>query len=171
MKPSSIVIALGIAAGIFVSPAMAAGTLLKFDKGIGVDPVAGIASGAPVLNVVKGVNPGGRPWAIGKLKVRVKEDGSISAKGQGLILSATDDIGTAGAVTQVAATLFCGADPVGYDSPAAPLDINGNFNIVGSLGSAPPNPCLKPVLLIRRANGGIIGSWFAAAVPGDDSDD
>ncbi|MBK5105877.1 MAG: hypothetical protein JJE42_16645 [Burkholderiales bacterium] len=171
MKPSSIVIALGVAAGIFMSPAMAAGTLLKFDKGIGVDPVAGIANGAPVLNIVKGVNPGGRPWVIGKLKVRVKEDGSISAKGQGLIFSATDNIGTAGAVTQVAASLFCGVDPVSYDSPAAPLDINGNFNIVGSLGSAPPNPCLKPVLLIRNANGGIIGSWFAAAVPGDDSDD
>ncbi|MBE0626028.1 MAG: hypothetical protein IH606_14580 [Burkholderiales bacterium] len=171
MKHSSIVIALGIAAGIFASPAMAAGTLLKFDKGIGVDPVAGIANGAPVLNVVKGVNPGGRPWAIGKLKVRVKEDGTISAKGQGLIFSATDNIGTAGAVTQVQASLFCGADTVSLDSPAAPLDTNGNFNIVGSLGAAPPNPCLKPILLIRSSNGATPGNWFAAAVPGDDSDD
>jgi len=167
MKLNSIVIALGVAAGIFMSPAMAAGTILKFDKGIGVDPVAGIANGAPVLNVVKGVNPGGRPWVIDSLKVRVKDDGSISAVGEGLIFSATDNIGTAGPITQVAASLFCGADPVSFDSPAAPLDINGNFNIVGSLGSVPPNPCLKPVLLIRNANGGVIGSWFAAGVPSD----
>ena len=31
----------------------------RFDGGIGVDPVSGLSSGAPVPNVVRGVAPGG----------------------------------------------------------------------------------------------------------------
>lgn len=171
MKLGSIAVALGVAAGILTAPAMAAETTLRFNKGIGVDPVAGIANGAPVLNVVKGINPGGRPWAISKLKVRIKEDGSISAKGEGLVFTATDAIGTAGAVTQVGVSLFCGPDPLNrFDSAPVPLDINGNFRIEGSLTVAPPSPCLSPLLLVRNANGGVLGAWFAASVPGDESD-
>ena len=171
MKFSSIAVVLGVAAGILAAPAMASETILRFNKGVGVDPVAGIANGAPVLNVVKGINPGGRPWAISKLKVRIKENGGISAKGEGLVFTATDAIGTAGAITQVGISLFCGPDPLNrFDTGTVPLDINGNFKIEGSLSVAPPNPCESPVLLVRNGNGGVLGAWFAAGVIGDDSD-
>ncbi len=171
MKTRSFVIALGIAAGIVAAPAMAAATLLKFEKGIGVDPVAGIAGTppAPLLNTVKGVNPGGKPWTIAKLKVTVKDDGNISARGEGLVLSAGDAIGTVPSnITQVAATLICGVDR--FDSGPAPIDAGGNFKIAGPLSGTPTNPCSTPVLLIRNATGGTLGAWFAAGVPGDDSD-
>jgi hypothetical protein len=169
MKISSAVIALGAAAGIFAAPAMAASTLVKFDRGIGVDPVAGITAGAPVLNTVKGVPPGGKPWTIAKLKVTVKDDGSISAKGEGLVFAATDNIGTSTPVAQVAASLFCGSDPSNrFDSAAVPISVNGNFEIGGSLSPMPPTNCATPVLLIRNAPNGVPGAWFAAGVPADD---
>lgn len=171
MKTTSIVMALGIAAGVFAEPAMADGALAKFDGGIGVDPVAGVAAGVPVLNAVHGVPPGGRPWVIERLKVKVKEDGSISAKGEGLVLAATDAIGTTGAIKFVAASLFCGATE--SDSGAFPISANGNFVVAGSLSPTPPNPCATPVLLIRNAtdaqtgNAGALSAWFAAGIPGD----
>ena len=169
MKLSSGVIAVGVAAGIFAAPVMAAGTLVKFERGIGVDPVAGIAAGAPVLNTVKGVPPGGKPWSIAKLKVTVKDDGSISARGEGLVFAATDNIGTSTPVTQVAASLFCGSDPSNrFDSGPAPISVNGNFEIGGSLSPLPPTPCATPVLLIRNAPNGVPGAWFAAGVATDD---
>jgi hypothetical protein len=36
-------------------------SLVRFDGGIGVDPVAGIVSNAPAPNVVRGIPPGGFP--------------------------------------------------------------------------------------------------------------
>ena len=170
MKSTTLIMTLGIAAGVFAAPAMAAGTLVKFDGGIGVDPVAGVASGAPVLNTVHGVPPGGKPWAIKRLKATVKDDGSISAKGRGLVFAATDAIGTAGAVKFVAASLFCGTDE--FDSDAVPISASGNFDIGGSLKSTPPSSCATPVLLIRNATvagaAGAPSAWFAAGIPGNE---
>jgi hypothetical protein len=172
MKTTSIVMALGIASSVFAAPAMAAGPLVRFDGGIGVDPVSGIAAGAPVLNTVHGVPPGGRPWVIATLKATVKEDGSISVKGRGLVLAGSDAIGTVAAIKFVAASLFCGTQE--FDSGAVPISSNGDFDIGGSLGAAPPDPCgtppaLPPVLLIRNATGadgpGAPGAWFAAGIP------
>jgi len=178
MKTTSLITALGICAGVLAAPAMAAGTLLKFDKGIGVHPVAGL-SGTPnaagafpdvLRNDVQGVPPGGRPWVIEKLKVTVKDDGSISARGEGLLLAGGNGIGTVGPVTSVAASLFCGTQR--FDSDAAPLSTGGNFVIGGLLNTSPPNPCTGAVLLIRNASstGGVVtlGSWFAAGIRGDE---
>jgi hypothetical protein len=172
MKTTTVVMALGITAGAFAAPAMAAGPLVRFDGGIGVDPVAGIAAGAPVLNTVHGVPPGGRPWVIATLKATVKEDGSISVRGRGLVLAGSDAIGTVGGIKFVAASLFCGTQE--FDSGAVPISANGDFEIGGSVGTAPPNPCgTPPVLLIRNATGangtaGAPGAWFAAGIPGND---
>ncbi len=145
-------------------PALAADTLVQFNGGIGVDPVGGIANGAPVANTVLGVPPGGRPWVIRKLRANVFVDGTVSIKGSGLLLSGGDAIGTRGPVTQVQATLFCGGAP--FDSAIAALDAAGNFQIGGAMLAAPPNPCVGPVLLIRNAAG--TRAWFAAGIPGND---
>ena len=172
MKTTTLLMALGIAAGVFAAPAMAASTLVKFDGGIGVDPVAGIAAGAPALNTVRGVPPGGRPWVIERLKATVKDDGSISVKGRGLVLAGSDAIGTAGAVKNVRASLFCGTQE--FDSGAVPFSANGNFDIAGSLNATPPSPCAPAVLLIRNApnpdsnTAGATDAWFAAGIPGSD---
>jgi hypothetical protein len=158
MKKSVAVAA--VVAAFCGSPAWAADNLVRFEGGVGVHPVGGIANGAPVLNVVRGVNPGGRPWGIRKLRVTVKTDGTISATGEGLVLGGSDAAGTRGGVLQVAATLFCGSND-GFNSPAADLSVGGDFEIRGTLSPTPPDPCNAPVLLIRNATGGVLGAWFA----------
>jgi hypothetical protein len=61
MKKKTVVVsALTLLLGLAGGSALAAGSLLKFDGWIGVDPVAGITNGAPVLNVVRGPRAAGR---------------------------------------------------------------------------------------------------------------
>lgn len=163
MNTKTCMIAVGLAATLFGAPAMAAGTLVKFEGGIGVDPVVGVSNGAQVSNVVHGIAPGGRPWVISRLKADIKEDGQILVKGEGLVFSAGDVIGTPGPITAVAASLFCGAQEL--DSAGAAIDASGSFTIAGTLNGTPANPCPTPVLLIRNASSGALGPWFAAGVP------
>jgi hypothetical protein len=167
MKKKVLIVAtLTSIAGIYGPPAMAAGVLVRFDGGIGEDPVAGIDTSttppSPVRNDVEGVTPGGRTWVIKDLDAKVMKDGHIRVTGKGLLLAATNAVGTAGGVTQVGATLYCGGAP--YSVGPVPLDQDGDFQINGMLDSTPPNPCTTPVLLIRNDPGGVLGSWFAAGI-------
>jgi hypothetical protein len=165
MKRRIVNLAIAAAALAAAANAVAADRLVQFNRGIGVDPVAGIAgNGLPIRNDVKEVPPGARPWVIRKLRASVDVDGTISVNGAGLLFSGGDAIGTRGAIEAVKATLFCGG--VSYDSPQGALDPAGNFRIRGSLGPL-PNPCTSPILLIRSLG----GSWFAAGIPSSDDDD
>jgi hypothetical protein len=166
MKKSLIAGAVSLLACAYALPAGAADSLVKFEGGIGVHPLAGVANGVVLVNTVRGVPPGGRPWAIQKLKANIRQDGSISAKGQGLVLGGSDAIGTRGGVLQVSATLFCGA--TAFTSAAADLSVGGDFEIRGPLNAVPPAPCTSPALLIRNATGGVLGNWFAAGTLDDD---
>lgn len=160
-------LALAAASSLCAAPALAGDALLRFDGAIGVDPVAGIANGAPVPNTVLGVAPGGRAWVLRKLRGSVETDGRVSLKGRGLLLAGGDSIGTRATITQVFATLFCGG--AAFHSPAAELDLAGDFSIKGRFGTVPPNPCTSPVLLVRNAAG--TQAWFAAGIVGDNDDD
>ena len=154
--------------------------LVKFEGAIGVDPLTG-ANGVDVVNTVRGIAPGGRAWVIRKLKATIGTDGTVSAKGAGLLLASGDVIGTRGPVTHVAATLACGAGNATamlFTSAPSPLEPNGNFDIGGSLSQDGVNPavlpatCDNPVLLIRAANPatGVAGAWFAAGIVSQDDD-
>ena len=140
---------------MFVSlPALAQGPLVRFDGGIGTQPLRG--GSAP--NVVQGVNPAGIPWVITRLSVDVMTDGRISVDGRELLLAGGNGIGTNGGQS-VGARLFCGTVP--HNSTVVPLQSNGDFRIDGILTPLPPNPCENPVLLILSAG----GNWFAAGIP------
>jgi hypothetical protein len=137
---------------------------LKFEGGIGVNPVTGVAAnGAINLNVVRGVSPAG-PWRIAALDASVRPDGHIRVVGRGLLLAAGNGIGTNGGQS-VHATLFCGsvATATAHDSTLAgvALAADGDFSINDFLTPAPPSPCESPVLLIRSVG----GVWFAAGIP------
>lgn len=161
MRNKSVMVAAMLAAGFAAGPAMASDTLVKFEGGVGVHPVANTG----IVNTVRGVAPGGRPWGILKLKATIKQDGSIRAKGEGLVLAATDAAGTRGGILQVAATLFC--DAQAFSSPAAEFTIGGDFEIRGQLTPVPSSPCNNPALLIRNATGGTLGAWFAVGILDD----
>jgi hypothetical protein len=142
-------------------------TLVNFKGGIGVDPVSGIASGAPVTNLVCGVIPGGIPWRISRLHASVETDGHITVEGRGLLLAGGNTIATNGGQS-VRAELFCTTAPSPCGTPSftstagVALDPHGDFRIDDTLAPLPSDPCTNPVLLIvSKAN----GHWFAAGIP------
>jgi len=147
--------------------------VLKFDGGIGVDPLTA-AGGADVSNVVRGINPGGRAWVIRKLEASVYADSSVLIRGKGLLLSSGDLIATRGPVTHVAATLACGpadATAIKFTTGPSELSAAGNFTIRGPLldganTAVLPATCDNPQLLIRAFSPatGLPGGWFAAAI-------
>jgi hypothetical protein len=147
------------AATIAPFAAAAADLLVRFEGGIGSQPLRASAPGVPATNDVNGTPPGGRPWLISGLSADVRTDGSIRVEGRGLILGGGATIGTGGGQS-VRARLYCAGVP--HDSiDLVPLEANGDFRIGGFLGATPPAVCSNPALLIINAN----GSWFAAGIP------
>jgi len=169
MKTTSLLFALGISAGVFAAPAMAAGNLVQFDGGFGVVPISsgqGTAATATVVNrnIVRGVQPPGQPWVIRDLKGAVKDDGRIRIDGRGLLLSGGNGTGT-NAGASVFATLICEAAAPFVERSTAlagvPLEPNGDF-LIDDMLDAPASECASPVLLIRSAGN---KGWFAAGIP------
>jgi len=150
--------------------------VLSFSGGIGVDPLSA-AGGTDQLNVVRGINPGGRAWVIRKLDATIYSDGSAVVRGKGLLFSSGDVIATRGPVGQVVATLACGpadATATKYTTESAPLNDAGNFTIRGTLRGTDGNiaplgsvACDNPQLLIRAS---AAGGWFAVGILSRDDD-
>jgi hypothetical protein len=144
--------------------------LVRFDGGIGVQPVANVAGTInpdgtfPDVkqNVVRGVVPAG-PWRIAALKANVYTDGRIIVRGRGLLLAAGNSIGQ-NANQKVFATLICEAAAPFTERNTSPLGValepNGDFRIDDVLSPA-PGDCASPVLLIRAASN---RTWFAAGI-------
>jgi hypothetical protein len=149
--------------------ALAARPSVSFNAGVGVTPFENTGSAtSPTVaaNTVRGVDPPGDPWRIGSLFGLVYANGTITVVGTRLLLAGGNGLGS-NPVPSVEAKLFCGTSDTAYDSPAVPLDANGNFNISGSLSSTPPYPCTTPVLLIVA---GPDGPWLAAGIPDNGSE-
>ncbi len=152
-------------------------TLVRFNGGIGVDPVVNVvgpvnADGSfpsVTRNVVRGVNPGATIWRIADLKAEIDVYGRIKVRGKGLLVGSGNSIGS-NANQTVFATLSCqvasGFEEHSTSASGVKLDENGDFRIDDFI-STPPSVCASPVLLIRNVPAGV---WFAAGVPhfGDD---
>ena len=163
--------------GFFPLPVSADDTLVRFKGGIGVIPVSsGVGQGATAevvnRNIVLGVQPPGQIWRISDLDAKVKTNGDIQVRGEGLLLAGGNGIGT-NAGQSVAATLFCGPTATFSTSPGVPLEANGDFKIKDTLDNLPlPAICANPVLLIRSFNNATgLGAWFAAGIPKTDDGD
>lgn len=151
-------------------------TLVKFEGGIGVEPVSSGTGLAPVAatvnrNIVRGVQPGAQPWRVADFNAAVKADGRITAHGRGLVFAGGDTVGTALVITptggtaglRVFATLICEniAPFVERNTRSVLLAANGDFTIDDVLSPLPPASCATPVLLIRNeAN----RNWFSAGI-------
>ena len=160
---------------LFTLPALAqVHTLVKFDGGIGVIPVAsGVGQGPTAttvnLNIVRGVQPAPQIWVISALKATVKTNGNIRVDGRGLLLGGGNQIGF-NANASVFATLIC--EPTApftlrsTNPNGVPLEPDGDFRIDNVLAPLPPANCVSPVLLIRAVGGN--APWFAAGIPRQD---
>jgi hypothetical protein len=171
--------AVSLALAAAVASAAQPSLLLKFEGGIGVDPLTA-ANGVDVSNVVRGISPGGRAWVIRKLDATIYTDARIVVQGKGLLFSSGEVIATRGSVAQVVATLACGPADAAADkftSDPAPLNAAGNFTIRGSLGdgfgnvATLPTTCSNPQLLIRAFGSAGAGGWFAAGILEADDED
>lgn len=168
-----------------------ANVVFRFTESIGVQPFRSQA-GAPVLNTVAGVPPGGTPWGMTRFEAVLKSNGELKAEGRGVLLWGGDGIGTRAGPRQVILSLFCRgpivapavAGPVlqnAFNSPTVVLSVDGDFSVRGKMtdasGALPPLDCgndldNRPVLLVRAvtpANAetgapAIPGAWFAAGV-------
>jgi hypothetical protein len=155
-------------------------TLAKFKGGIGVHAVSNVTvvTGPPLVvtvtqNIVRGVNPAGQIWVIDELDAKVKTNGDIKVKGQGLILGGGNNAGRATG-QNVFATLICEAAPGPFTqrstNPAGvTLADNGDFKIDDVLTPLPPADCASPMLLIRNADPTSL-AWFAAGILDFDDD-
>lgn len=172
MKKSVVCAALTLAAVGYGIPAGAQEMLVRFQGGIGVIPVSNVATTGTTAadqvvtvtpNTVRGVVPAGQIWVIEKLDAKVRTDGSITVKGEGLIFGGGNNIGRATG-QNVFATLICETANFverSTDAAGVTLAANGDFRIEGQLQPAPQG-CASPVLLIRNAAG--TRGWFAAGI-------
>ena len=143
----------------------------RFDGGIGVQPVLiNATTFVAVANVVRGIGPGLLPWTIRSLKAKLETDGQLSARGRGLVLAGGPPIGTRADLMSVRALLFCGASTTPFVSPAAALDVDGDFRIDGVLIPAAGLSCPTPTLLIVVGAGTSQSPfrWVAAGIPDND---
>lgn len=170
------------------------GILFVFDGAIMDIPVRAGAGGAPAgPNLVAGVTPGGAPWGMSSFSAILKNNGDVRARGTGVLLLGTDNLGSRGGPRQVVLSLFCRNAPVApavtgalntanpFNSAPVDLDEDGDFSVRGKLtdatGATPPLDCgdnvdNRPVLLVRNWNAAnattgapaAAGPWFAAGV-------
>jgi hypothetical protein len=144
-------------------------SLVRFDHGIGVNPISNVVVNGTTTtvapNAVRGISPAGQIWRIADLDANVATDGHIRVRGRGLLLGGGNGIRTNGGQS-VFATLFCG--PAGTATASSSnqlgvaLDSDGDFIIDDVLSQLPPSPCETPVLLIRTTAG--THPWFAAGI-------
>lgn len=181
-----------LATGAAVAGGFNFDVLFKFDSATGVQPFRS-AAGAPVLNTVAGVAPGGAPWLIHSFDAIIKKNGDIRARGEGVLLAGGDGIGTRAGPRQMVLSLFCRNVPVPpavsaplittpFNSELVTLDEDGDFAVRGKLtdatGATPPLNCgdtidNRPVLLIRTVTPATAttpaapSAWFAAGLLSD----
>ena len=168
MKKAITCAVISIALG-YAAAAAGQDTLVKFDGGIGVIPVSSAPGSAATANtvnrnIVRGVQPPGQPWVIGRLEAEVTTDSHISVAGRGLLLAGGNNVGMNGNAS-VFATLIC-QTATGFaehnTTPAGvPLQLNGDFRIEDTLTPVLTGECASPVLLIRNAAN---QAWFAAGI-------
>lgn len=108
------------------------------------------SSPAPTDPTIHGVGPGTLPWGLTEGSVRLRDDGRVDVRVDGLVLTSGSLAGTPGPVTGIAASLFCGADS--NTTPAAttavaPLSSDGDAVIHTTVTL--PSTCLAPIVLIQ----------------------
>jgi hypothetical protein len=115
-------------------------------------------------HAIAGLPPGGAPWVIDEGQARVRRNGKIRVRVEGLVIPAPQGNGTAGPVDGIAAAVACG-DQVVATSKVVPLSDDGDARLRDTLTL--PARCLAPAVLIRPQVGGTVRDAFVA-VTGDE---
>jgi hypothetical protein len=147
-----------ILASLFAAASLVFAAIASGDHGHGVRGGLGgvafqssLAPSVPTDPAFHNVGPGGAPWRLDRGFVLITHSGRFILVVRGLVLTST---GTAGPVTTISASLFCGADAVttaAATTSTVPLTSNGNA-IINQRVTLPAT-CLAPIVLVHP-NGG-----------------
>ena len=160
-------LALALAVGV---PAAFAGTGHRGHRGHGSERQGGtvlrskVFGSQPTGPVLFGVPPGGAPWVIDKGDARVRRDGRVQVRLDGLVIPTPPSNGT-NPVPEIAATVYCNGAAVGTTS-AVPFSPAGNARIDDTLATPLPSPCLAPAVLFNPAASGVVTTTNYIAATG-----
>jgi hypothetical protein len=144
----------GTAAALVLATVAAPGSALATtDQGTGGPVRAALVGSVPSDPTVHGAAPGGLPWETHKSSsVKLFGDGRLVVKVKGLVFTDGPFVGTAGPVSSVSASVYCGADgtPAVATTGTVPLSAEGDARIDAVL--TVPEPCLNPVVLVHPFN-------------------
>jgi hypothetical protein len=121
----------------------------------------------PTDPMIHGVAPGGAPWALSAGSLRLRGDGRLDIRIDGLVLPTVGTGTTPGPVTGVAASLFCGADS--STTPAATtatVPLSGDGDAVIRTTVTLPSTCLAPIVLISPVIGTTLNTSVYIALTG-----
>src|SRR6516225_6926500 len=118
--------------------------------------IVGVITAPGVSNTVAGIHSGGLPWTVAAGRARLDlATGVVTFFVEELVLVGGNASGTPGPVKSVKGTLVCNPgstdDQAVIDTPAVPLDAQGNADFDGKLSSIPLLSCVNPLFLIRVA--------------------
>lgn len=112
-----------------------------------------------------GVKPGGAPWVIDRGEARVRRNGRVKVRLEGLVIPTAPQNGT-NPVSNIAASVFCGGTLVGTTA-AVPFSPAGDARIDATLSAAIPSPCLTPAVLLNPAPNGAVNAGVYIAATGE----
>jgi len=115
---------------------------------------------------INGVAPGGVPWIIDRGEVRVRDDGRMDVRVEGLQVPAADG-SASNPVASINAVLYCGGMPVA-DSGPHPLSVPGGDARFRVQLAAPEHCDMATVLISPTA---LVGVRFIASAVADEDDD
>jgi hypothetical protein len=155
--PGAVVVALAV---VLIAQASAGdgpgSTVLKFKTMVGtVAPYTGAA------NAIRGVPGAGAPWSIDTANGKLDENGDLSIKVTGLIITGTgaNPVPTFRAVVSCQSIAGGAAVVVNRVTAPFPASTAGNAAFKGNLDL--PNPCIAPIVFITAGTGNPPGVWFS----------
>ena len=155
--PGAVVVALAV---VLIAQASAGdgpgSTVLKFKTMVGtVAPYTGAA------NAIRGVPGAGAPWSIDTANGKLEENGDLSIKVTGLIITGTgaNPVPTFRAVVSCRSIANGAALVVNRFTTPFPASTTGDAAFKGNLDL--PSPCIAPIVFVTAGTGDPPGVWFS----------
>jgi hypothetical protein len=155
--PGTVVVALAV---VLIAQASAGdgpgSTVLKFKTMVGtVAPYTGAA------NAIRGVPGAGAPWSIDTANGKLDENGDLSIKVTGLIITGTgaNPVPTFRAVVSCQSIAGGAAVVVNRVTAPFPASTAGDAAFKGNLDL--PSPCIAPIVFVTAGTGNPPGVWFS----------
>lgn len=130
-------------------------TVLEFDTLVGVPSPFTRGNG----NAIRGVDGGGVPWSIEEGEGKLRANGDITVKVEGLVIASTGR----NPVASFKAIVSC----LSKDANGMKVEVNTSTGLFPASASGDaeikdhvdlPSPCIAPIIFVTNPT----GSWFAA---------